>query len=71
MTAASISNRAEVLQWMGRHECDLCGDWHAELRLFTFDGWVPDERWCRECFGTSREMDFTDFPIIQEAMAHV
>ena len=50
-----------------RHECYLCGDDTAELRLFSFDGWVPDEMWCRECYGTQEEADFTDFPLAQEA----
>lgn len=50
-----------------RRECDLCGDDRAELRLFSFDGWVPDEAWCRECYGTHEEHEYTDFPLVKEA----
>lgn len=51
-----------------RRECDLCGDDKAELRLFGFDGWVPDEAWCRECYsGPHEEHEYKDFPLVQEA----
>jgi hypothetical protein len=54
----------------GRRECDDCGDWHTELRLVSGQGWTLDTDICRECW-THPEMDFTDLPIVQEAMRHV
>ena len=50
-----------------RRSCDLCGDDQTELRLFTFGGWVPDEAWCRECYSTHDEHEYTDFPLVKEA----
>lgn len=58
-----------IKQSPARRECDLCGDDRAELRLFSFDGWVPDEAWCRECYGIRDEAEFADFPIVQGAAA--
>lgn len=46
--------------------CDMCGE-PGELRVFSFDGWVPDEAWCAECFGKPEEIDFADLPLVQEA----
>ena len=56
-----------TIDFAQRHACDLCGSDEAELRLFSFDGWVPDERWCAECFGVRDENEFRDFPLAQEA----
>lgn len=63
-----MTRHTHTIDFAARHACDLCGDDEAELRLFSFDGWVPDERWCRECFGgPHEESEFTDFPLAQEA----
>ncbi len=62
-----MTRHTHTIDFTARHACALCGDDEAELRLFTFSGWVPDEMWCRECFGRTEEMEFTDFPLAQEA----
>lgn len=55
-----------LTQSAARRACDMCGEDTPELRLFTFDQWVPDEAWCRECYGERDEADFTDFQLVQE-----
>lgn len=50
-----------------RRECASCGEDQAELRLLDFNGWVPNEAWCGECFGTPEELEFKDLPLVQEA----
>lgn len=49
--------------------CDMCGE-PGELRVFSFDGWIPDEHWCRECYGgPHEEHEWTDFPLVQPPLS--
>lgn len=71
MTAASFTLDFTDPAPAGRECCDLCGDWHTELRLEDCDGWTADTFICRACFGTDDGPDFTDLPLVQEAIKHV
>ncbi len=62
-----MTRHTHTIDFAARLACDLCGDNEAELRTFSFDGWVPDETWCRECYGIHDEHEFTDVPLAQEA----
>lgn len=51
-----------------RRACDECGDDTAELRVYPFHGWIPDQNLCRPCLTDSDgNASWTDFLKVQEA----
>ncbi len=47
--------------------CDHCGEECAKLRVMPFGGWIPDENWCRECYGgPHEEHEWQDFKLVKE-----
>ena len=48
-------------------ECHYCGDNKSELRVLEYDGYIPDELTCEECFsGADDGPYFDDLPLIDE-----